>query len=742
MNENDRRSSNQLVPGSKHVFEPRYAPPRTVTSVPVDASKPPPGVSLDAMIRKRWKWLVICLVAGVGGGVYLAIHYEQKQWEYTATLLYDESPAGLLGHEPPKLYALQDLATSRETLTSLREEFQLDLQLTAIAAAIKTKVAYGSAMIEVRCIWDNPEQAKNILSRALELFGDQVVTVRQQQLTRAFDDCEAALQQSIETCELAKAAQLEFNRRHQVVDLEKDLTRAQSAVTILEERLETARQEHDSLASQLDTLTATRDTMPDDKNKPDEEAVRGMLASVDLQRRQFLKERINAQSNRISEDLRLDLLESEYQRAKALYAKQYISRAEFEKIEAEYKAFSSLSKSEDVKRWRNELDRIESRMPKILLDGAAYGMLAGNSLANRITGVELGLVAARKKVESVGQFLDHRRAKVDRLTALRQTAHPLAEDVEMAIDARRHLETQLAGLVQMRQSKASPLLLVRPISPALNNVHSNRKKMFLLGFLITTTALVAPLFLSDLWTGRPRGGEIAARRLGLPVLAHEVGARNSSGADESARLLALRLQQSSYQPGSVTLFSSMHPGASMVPMLERLSHCLAMRGERVVLVDLDKNRRSHREFASLVKAAARPPGPNGQKASAKSGRGHETPTLGVADYLASDRCNVESIIHPTVVDGVDCVANGSVPLPQEGLATRQMTRLLQELRKRYTLVLVVGPSTAHVVDLEILAARADGIIFHWIGSRRATGPGEEVVANLKEFNAPILGVVG
>jgi Mrp family chromosome partitioning ATPase len=104
--------------------------------------------------------------------------------------------------------------------------------------------------------------------------------------------------------------------------------------------------------------------------------------------------------------------------------------------------------------------------------------------------------------------------------------------------------------------------------------------------------------------------------------------------------------------------------------------------------------------------------------------------------------SVEDVVTTSAISGVDCLLLGRQPLPREGLGTRRMTELLEKLRKRYTLVIIDGPPASQTVDLEMLAARADGIIFTSHGTRADFGNNMDAVRNLMELDAPILGVIG
>ncbi len=431
---------------------------------------------------------------------------------------------------------------------------------------------------------------------------------------------------------------------------------------------------------------------------------------------------------------RFELLKKEYERAKGLREKQYISEAEFDKIEAEYRVAEQLRRSEDVQQWQNELNEIEGRMPELLADNLRYGSLTGTGTAATLARLELGLVASSGRVEYLEPVVEKKRKQVARMASLRHQAQEMTDAAELAAAKRQEIEAQLAAVKGLLQSDLELFTVVQPVALAMDGVSSNAKKLVLLGILLSGIVLGFPVLLYDLLKHKEPPLDRAARRLGLPVLARGalLPARRQA-SDETSRLLALRIQQAAQSPGNVVLFSSMADRAPLSQLLARLSDCLAKRGETAIIVDLSKRYENPYAFASLLKT---PPGGNGHP------RKRRPPLEGISDYLAQNSRDIGQIVHPTRFTGVDCLLAGTTDMPAEGLATKTLTELFNRLRESYGFVLVAGPITSQAVDLELLAARADGIVFVSPNKGAADSTSEEVVANLLELNAPILGVVG
>ena len=83
---------------------------------------------------------------------------------------------------------------------------------------------------------------------------------------------------------------------------------------------------------------------------------------------------------------------------------------------------------------------------------------------------------------------------------------------------------------------------------------------------------------------------------------------------------------------------------------------------------------------------------------------------------------------------------GSAP-PPEAFAGRRLSELLNELGRRYSTILLLGPGIEHAIDLEMLAARTTSIVFVAAKAGRASPAARRTVDALYEVNAPVLGLV-
>jgi hypothetical protein len=228
---------------------------------------------------------------------------------------------------------------------------------------------------------------------------------------------------------------------------------------------------------------------------------------------------------------------------------------------------------------------------------------------------------------------------------------------------------------------------------------------------------------------RPAPIQVISRRWNLPVLgSHSPGysgnaaARNGVGSQD-LRLMALRIQQSLVRPtGRVVLFSGLDHDESPLALIRSLSYCLAQREETVLMIQIPPTLAASGgfRFNSDGSLKARRPG--------------------VAEFLAETSEDASSLVLSTGVTGIDVLPGGCSAVASEAMASSRLTGLIEQFREKYSMIILCGPSTLYPADLQMLAARADGIVFTVNQDSVNSVYGNEVIGDLLELGAPILGL--
>jgi Mrp family chromosome partitioning ATPase/uncharacterized protein (UPF0335 family) len=260
------------------------------------------------------------------------------------------------------------------------------------------------------------------------------------------------------------------------------------------------------------------------------------------------------------------------------------------------------------------------------------------------------------------------------------------------------------------------------------DVNSNRFKLFVLSSFGMGVFLLLPIAFVEWRRLRPSPVSVMSRRWNLPTLGIQPATRQAttavalSGAsnDQHAlRLMALRIQQSLFQPnGKVVLFSGLDHAESPMVLIRSLAKCFSQREEKVLIIQTLPCQLESIRSRSGDKHKSRP---------------------GVAEYLAGESDDIVSLVKNTGIVGIDFLPGGCAATASEAMASSRLTELIDQFRDRYSMILLNGPSTLDPADLQMLAARADGIVFT-VSKQSLRGVyGEDVIGDLIEMGAPVLG---
>lgn len=292
------------------------------------------------------------------------------------------------------------------------------------------------------------------------------------------------------------------------------------------------------------------------------------------------------------------------------------------------------------------------------------------------------------------------------------------------------LSQQLDQINQLRECELTEYVVTSPAAVnAVDDVSSNRKNLFVCSFLGFAFLLTSPLIAMELMRLRPSAITTISRRWNLPVLgSHSLGFSVSAGhngnvGSQDLRLMALRIQQSLSRPsGRVVMFSGLDHNESPLGLIRSLSYCLAQREESVLMIQIPPTLEAAEGWRF------------GSEASFRSGR------PGVAEYLASGSGDATSFVISAGVAGIDFLPGGCSAVASEAMASSRLTSLIEQLRAKYSMIILSGPSTLYPADLQMLAARADGIVFTVNQASVNSVYGNEVIGDLLELGAPILGL--
>lgn len=179
-----------------------------------------------------------------------------------------------------------------------------------------------------------------------------------------------------------------------------------------------------------------------------------------------------------------------------------------------------------------------------------------------------------------------------------------------------------------------------------------------------------------------------ANRDPKPVVAVKENSRNS--INEAFRVLRTNLEFmfANDTTSKVVMLTSANPGSGKTFVAYNLAKSFAIKGKRVIVLDLDMRRSSLSRYL-------------------------DSPDKGISDYLVNRINDITSIIH--TVDGcpnMSIIPVGTVPPnPTELLFSERLKALMQDLKLHYDYVFIDCPPVEVVADSSIISKYADHTLF-------------------------------
>ena len=392
---------------------------------------------------------------------------------------------------------------------------------------------------------------------------------------------------------------------------------------------------------------------------------------------------------------------------------------------------------------------------------------------DRIRDVGFSIEAKKNEVGQIQARLEDKQRRMAEQPGAAHANEPLdlMDDVRQAEAMQDVLAHQLTGARQLEKSRVHEYTIVAAATLA-KETPPNWLKRIVVVFSAAMMVLLLPVLGWEFFSSRGTPADAAARRFGLPVLArmsHSNVLPQSHGlaisGKEELRLLALRIQQFIPNAGSVILFSPLDPLDSPVNVICQLAECFADREERVLIIDMSRTPAVHdhllTRYMSVVehiehngahRSELNGTPANGAAVNGAAGSKHggsaagmierTTAARGVSDFLRDETLDFASLVSSPASERVHFIPAGEREFPRECFGTRRMTDFIEQCRRRYSMVLVSAPPASESADLQMLAARADGILFTASHGKRRARHNYHALQELLEIDAPVLGVVG
>lgn len=404
----------------------------------------------------------------------------------------------------------------------------------------------------------------------------------------------------------------------------------------------------------------------------------------------------------------------------------------------EMRATSDLYEEADKERLaldhqKAELDR---RLDRVIVPSARYTMTGLGQqlrgLLDKTRDLAAASAAAKERAARLKADREHIKGKLDQLPRLQRELLTLRREVVAREADRGNIEATLAKARGMEGSDECGFNIVTEAGVPARPSRSNRRMIAIgvaalgsiLGLVVT-----AGMVLADTTMKSRAEVEMHLRVPVLAALPHEQsGHRLFPGREDSVfaedfRIMARTLRQRVPGRGARVLVTCATHGEGATLVASNLAACFGRQDERVLLVSsAARQNTGPDEFYGQILADDATP-------------------KGLGEFLSYDVHDVDDILHPTLLPGVDCIPHATEAVVPEMLACQRMRELLDDVSRRYSLVLLDAPPVLPYADAQALTQWSDSIVFVIRSQHCPLASLREAVNRLKVHGVPFAGAV-
>lgn len=190
----------------------------------------------------RWRLVLAVVALCALGGITLATTLIERRWQGVTTLIVSDRKAAFsVGADQPyqtRDYGLETLMDTLKLPSSLDEAMRragVKAPRTRLAAAVKATLAQKSDVVNLRVLWDSPQQAAALANGLADVFVERTTRIRAEQAAEDHRGYQRQLEDARGRLVAIDGEVLAFQQQYKVASFEEetkarliDLSRLQS----------------------------------------------------------------------------------------------------------------------------------------------------------------------------------------------------------------------------------------------------------------------------------------------------------------------------------------------------------------------------------------------------------------------------------------------------------------------------------------------------------------------------------
>ena len=190
----------------------------------------------------RWRMIALIVLAFAVAGLSVALGLVEHRWQGVATLIVSDRKVDLSvgGGQPyqTRAYGLETLMDTLKLPSSLDEAMRragVEARRTQLAASVKVTLAQKSDVVNLRVLWNSPQEAAALANHLADVFVERTTRIRAEQAAQDHAGFERQLEDARRRLAAIDAEVLAFQQEYKVASFEEetkarliDLSRLQS----------------------------------------------------------------------------------------------------------------------------------------------------------------------------------------------------------------------------------------------------------------------------------------------------------------------------------------------------------------------------------------------------------------------------------------------------------------------------------------------------------------------------------
>lgn len=706
-------------------------------------------------LRRRWPLVLVytaisAVVAFVGGQTL-----GRDTWKAESTLRYTPQGVYVQGREvyrPPNNQTFVELMKSTAVLDEAIHRSEVTIPRSWLEFRLDIDIPFNSDLITLSLEWSNPEEAQRVLDGLIAEVIESRTRSRADQLDRTAEELEQARRDTAR-----ELAELETHNRN-VLALERsqdplgDLAKLEPTIQRVQGQLEDAQRREREKLREIDLY---RQEFLNEQRGP---------APIDQQRLIQIAT-LETELETLGDEL--ENAEAEQDRKSRMYAQRIIT---VDELESATQSVRQLQREIDLK--ETLLDTLKNPPPE------QVEALSPFAVKKREAEIEREIIL--QEIDYLtGTLTEHQEREAELVQLVARFDPVLREEQRLRTELEARQE-ELATIRSQQGERVQEILVSAAPHVGDTPASSSHSKWMIGVFGLAMLGLIVGLTGLDVYR-MSRTSRGVAWRLGLPILADyspQPGQRTLDPAPAQTRALAMRLCQKLPEPGSLVLFTPLQASVRTDRLAAELAAYLAGHRERVLILDVALSQESGwinllgapaeeervtiferlgptRSIPQLAEAAPGPATPSDESAilfdtpTPPTGNGYRPPPLsmaglsaaGISGCLDDPRRAPNEFVFSTQIPLVDYLPVGDVRGLAGVMALSRLRRVINEMRKHYTLILMMAPPLRERIDQEVLAESAQSVVLVGPDLLPSFRPIADLVEGMRSVKVPLAGLV-